>query len=120
MNIKELAERFLRLKIDSEEKRRYIDFDRKNVLKDLEKENSIEKKLKVLHFKDETQQEELLYQQLIDELREVIEDIKPILQKVNANRNEPMTTHVHDKTYFDVFLDEEGEIQSFGYYTKLR
>lgn len=119
MNIEDLAERFLRLKIDSEEKRREIDYDRRNSLIGLEQDSSVNGKVKVLHFKDETQQEELFYNQQIDELSEVKEELKPLLKKINANRNEPLTTHVQDKTYFDVFLDEDGEIQTFGYYTKL-
>lgn len=119
MEIKILAARFLELRTQRDEKRRFIDYDMKNQLKRLEADQgNVEAKLRILTFKDQIEAEEVFYQQISDELLEVIEELKPYLINLNAHANDPLTTHVHDKTYFDVWLDENQEIQSAGLYTK--
>jgi len=120
MDIKHLATRFLEVRAQRDEKRRYIDYSMKNTLKELEADqDNIEGRLRILHFKDQVKSEEAFYQQIEDELQEVIVDLKPYLIEINANRITPLTTHVQDRTNFDVWVDENLQIQSAGLYTKI-
>lgn len=119
MNIHELASRFLYLKTQKEEQRRVIDYDMRNKLKKLEGDNhNVEGKLRVLDFKDKIKLAEEDYLQISAELQEVVEELKPYLIELGATRLDPLITHVQEKTYFDVWLDENKDVQCPGLYSK--
>lgn len=117
--VNQLAETFLLTKHKKDEQRRIIDFDLSKQLNELKKDRSTQGSLRVLQFKSKIEAEEAYYEELTTELQEIENDLFPILQEINANRLDPLTTHVKDRTYFDTFLNEKGEIISPGLYTKI-
>ncbi|WP_316743755.1 hypothetical protein [Pedobacter antarcticus] len=67
----------------------------------------------------EIESHESEYNDISNELYENTKDLSPLLAALKASRENPLIVHVNGKTYFDVFLDENGVIQSRDFYTDL-
>jgi hypothetical protein len=120
MEIKEIATTFFDLKEKLKEKRRIIDFVHKKHLLDLEKQAiGVEGRLRIMKFKDEVRADETLYEQYLAEIKEVGYELLPILKELKATQLDPLRIHVEGNTYFSLWVDENGEIQSPGLYTNL-
>ena len=120
MEIKELATSYLETLLRLKEKRRFINYDLANRLKVLEQNNNtVEGKLAILQFKGEINANEELYSQYEGELNEIKAELKPILIELNANIFDPLRVQANGKTHFDTYIDENGDIQSPGYFTLL-
>lgn len=116
MKVHELASSFLDLKNRRDEKKRVIEYDLPRELKALEAQNNnVDGKLRVLDFMDKIKDHTYELDQLNKELKEVEEDLKPLLIEVKAMRNDPLRIQVDGPTHFDTFL-EEGEIISSGHF----
>lgn len=94
MDAHQLAKAYLHSKQNVEEQRRLIDYPMKKKLAELERDNTIEGKLRVIQFKSEIQAAEDNYEQTVQELEEIANDLNPILIEINANRFDPLQTHI--------------------------
>ncbi len=101
------------------EQRRVIDFDMRNILAELQKDYSIEGKLKVLVYKSEIQQAEEAYDGRVAELKDIEDDLRPVLEAINAHRNAPFIIKVGERSYFDAYISEDGEVITTDNYTKI-
>lgn len=119
MSIEELAKSYLDLKLQKEEKSRYINYDMASHLRSLQKTDSTPSKLEVIRFKSEIQAEEDFYDQLVVELNEKAEELKPLLIEANVRDHNPLVIHVQGQTHFDTYLDDDDNIVSSGYYSLL-
>ena len=117
--IKALANDFLEIRENVNEKRRYIDYDMAQHLTKIEenKDGTVESTLAVIKFKSEIEAEESHYSELQQQLLDITKDLKPLLVEVNATRDNPLITHVEGRTYHDTYLDENGDVQNRGLYT---
>ncbi|RZK60439.1 MAG: hypothetical protein EOO91_01350 [Pedobacter sp.] len=112
----EYFEKFNQLK----EHRRHLDYDMAKHLKTLESNNqSVNGKLAVLDYKDKIKNEEDFYLQLEEELKNIAEELKPLLVAINATSEEKLDTRIKGSTYIDSFLDEKGEIICRGPFTHI-
>ncbi len=119
--IEKLAREFLTLKKKKIEKRRYIDYDMVGHLRNLNQSNLglVENTFQVKSYELEIESHESEYNDISNELYENTKDLSPLLAALKASRENPLIVHVNGKTYFDVFLDENGVIQSRDFYTDL-
>ena len=88
--------------------------------------NQYQSELSIFHFEEicclalsQIQAEESCFEALSNELQDIKNELLLILQEINSNRLNPLITHVEDKTYFDTFLSENGDVISAGVYTKI-
>lgn len=120
MNKEELVISFLDKRGDQEEKRRQIDYDRRNEMTELEKllpSNS--KKYHIQNLNDAIQNDERRYEQLTTELNTLTTKLKPILVEQNATHTQPIEVHVENDTYAMVWLDDDGSIQGIRRISKI-
>jgi hypothetical protein len=101
------------------EQRRVIDYDMRNHLAQLEKDRSTEGNLRVLRYKSEIQQAEVVCYDRASELKDIDDDLRPILKEINAHRDDPFKIKVGNRSYFDTYISEDGEIIATGTYTKV-
>jgi hypothetical protein len=119
MEEEQLAKYYKETKENIGEQRRIIDYDMKRVLADLEKDYSTIGNLKVLHYKSEIQQAEVVYDDRVAELKEIELDLHPVLVAINAHRADPFSIQVGARSFFDTFIDEENQIYVTETYTRL-
>ncbi|RWY48182.1 hypothetical protein [Mucilaginibacter gilvus] len=120
MNIEELILSFLDKKADQEEKRRQIDYDRRNEMSELEKllpSNS--KQFHILNLNDVIQFDEKVYEQLTAELNELGSELRPILMDQNATYISPIEVHIENESYAMIWLDDNGVIQGIRRISKI-
>lgn len=118
MDIKELATSFLELKSRKTEEQRVIDYDLPKQLKELEKfQSNVDERLRLMEFHAKIGKHKVGLESTTKELERITKQLHPLLLELKAHRDDPYTVHVHERTYFDTYIDEEGEIQSRGHYT---
>jgi len=118
MDAHDLSISFLEIKTKKDELRRLIDYDMKNELADLEKNQSLEGKLRVIRYKSEIQAMEQSYENANDELGKTERELKPILHEIDARVDNQLMTHIQDDSYIYTYLDDKGEIVVNGPYSK--
>ena len=85
---------------NQEEKRRQIDYDRRNEMAELEKLlHSNSKQFHVLNLNDVIQYDEKVHEQLTAELNELGSELRPILMDQNATYGSPIEVHVENESY---------------------
>jgi hypothetical protein len=120
MNYEELIISFLDKRADQEEKRRQIDYDRRNEMSELEKLlPSSSKQFRIINLNDIIQYDEKIYEQLTAELNELAAELKPILVEQNATYAKPAEVHVENQTYAMVWLDDDGLIRGIRKISKI-
>jgi len=120
MGTKELSASFLDIRDRRDEKRRHIDYDLKPALVTLEKNRStMDDGLRIIQKKNEINNSEELYNQLEEDLKYVIDELTPYLREIKATSVSPYITHLYNRTYSEVWLDDDGIIRGNAKITHL-
>ena len=119
-DINELAAKLLDTKGRRDEKERYVNYKIPAQLKEMQKNvSNVDDRIRLAKFEEECKVHTDILSGLETEVKDIEDDLKPLLIKFNATRLDPLRIHVQGDTYFDTFY-EDGEVISSGKYTMVR
>ena len=117
MEIHELAKSYHFTKEKRDEKKRVMEFQHSRKLKDLEsKAFDVESRLRVASFKNEIRNDQALLDQYNAEVKELYDELKPLLEEVGANTKDRLKVHLSGANYLDAYLNDEGDIITSVYH----
>ena len=115
-NINSLIEQYHELHKAVIEKRREIDYDMKNHLDELKKDNSLEGKLRAAQFEEGINLNEKIFEDNSKILSEMREELHPMLIEVGANSSNRKKVYLNNdnSSFIEAFIDDDNSLLVLG------
>jgi hypothetical protein len=119
MEIKQLASLFLDIKNIRDNEKRTIEYDLRNELNELKKqENPLTRNLTLLSKQDQIEQAKHFLKKREAELVEISSELLDQMKSQGLRPEERFPVHVQNQTYFDVWYLDDDEVCTAGYYSQ--